>query len=420
MRRAVAFACMSLVWSIGAAPDSAAQDLVITNARIIDGNGGTIDNGSVVVEDGRIVSVSEGTATPEGGDRIDARGRTVLPGFIDTHRHVMGGGNSADGVSRWLEEEAPPRMRDYLSAGFTTIMSAGDTLSGIIELRRRLAEGEIEGPRLLVSGDRIHPPSSDEQYASCQADDFCRENNSLVRTPEEARAKVRELAAAGVDMVKVRLDRITEPQNMDVETLRAIADESNSLGIPTVVHATNVADMMTSVEVGTGRLVHTPHTGVVEGTDGASIIRSADVPMSSTLGVYVPRFDNEENEPRFRNNGPYPEAGPARAGQGPVNARYLWDQGVTMAFGTDTGFLPVDSLKHELRPLSLLFSSIDIITMLTKNAADFLDLGEEIGTLEAGKLADIVILDSDPLDLIQNVLDVAVVIKSGRVVIDNR
>ena len=383
MTRLAAVGAFLLVWTLGAA-----QDITITNARIIDGVGGTIANGSVVVSDGRIVSVSAGAVT-NSGLRIDARGMTVMPAFVDAHRHIMQGD-----ATEWLREQAEDRMQEYLDAGFTTILSAGDPLEGILELRRRLAEGEIAGPRLIAAG-RVNMESR----------------------PAEVRAEVRALVEAGVDVIKTVFTS-TEGGN-EKNALAAMADEANRLGIPTIVHATAVWDMITTVEVGASRLVHTPHTGVLAETDGARIVYEAGVPMTSTLGVYAPIFD-DNNVPRFRNGGPYPDAGWSRVGQGPVNARLLWDTGVTYGFGTDTRFLPRDSLAHELRPLQLVFSAKDIVTMLTRNAAAFLEMEDEIGTLEPGKLADIAILDGDPLVNIADVLNVEVVIQGGRIVVDNR
>ena len=99
------------------------QNLVIANARIIDGNGGVMDSGSVVVQDGRIASVSAAPADAGGAQVIDADGLTVMPGFIDAHRHVISGD-----PDKWLDEQAVPRMQEFLDAGFTTVLSAGDDL----------------------------------------------------------------------------------------------------------------------------------------------------------------------------------------------------------------------------------------------------------------------------------------------------
>src|SRR5688572_5106975 len=128
------------------APVAAAQDLVITNARILDGKGGVIDRGTVVVRGGKIVSAGAGSADAQGARVIDVKGLTVMPGFIDSHRHPIGQG--AD----WLKTEAPARMQEFLDAGFTTVLSAGDDINTAIPLRDQIAKGSIKGPRLIVLG----------------------------------------------------------------------------------------------------------------------------------------------------------------------------------------------------------------------------------------------------------------------------
>ncbi len=398
MKRLVTLTLLASLLSLGSGQDLKARDLVITNARIIDGNGGTIEQGSVVVRNGRIASVSAGDTRAPGLMEIDAQGMTLMPGFIDAHRHIMRG--DAD---QWLNEQAEDRMQDFLDAGFTTVLSAGDSLEGIIELRRRLSEGELVGPRLLTSG-----------------------RASTTGSEEEARAAVRIASEAGADVVKSRIELVLEGERAK-DNLIAITDEARKVGIPVMVHAATPADLIASVEARVDRLVHVPHGGWLDDTDGARMVAEAGIPMTSTIGFGVPVFGvyADDNVPRFRNGGPWPESIPRGgmirpAGEKAVNARYLWEAGVTIGFGTDTGFHPKDSLAHELRPLNLVFSAQDIIAMLGKNAAIFLELEDEIGTLEAGKQADMVILDGDPLEDIYDVLHVGMVIQGGRVVVDNR
>ena len=130
-----------LVWSSVAA----AQNLVIVNARIVDGKGGVVERGSVVVRDGKIVSA--GAATPSAGavaQRIDAQGRTVMPGFIDAHRHIVQGDPKA-----WLEKTAAPQLQEFLDAGFTTVLCA-ICPDEAVEMRRRIEAGTVKGPRLLL------------------------------------------------------------------------------------------------------------------------------------------------------------------------------------------------------------------------------------------------------------------------------
>ena len=156
-----------------------AQDLVITDARIIDGAGGTIEQGFVVIRAGRIASVSEGATDASAAVRINAAGMTVMPGLIDTHRHVIGAVDSEQSLEAWLDEQAPAAMYAYLVGGFTTVLSPGDNTSGILELRRRLQAGEITGPRLLVSGGVFRAPND----RGCQ-NAFCLANANFIGGPE--------------------------------------------------------------------------------------------------------------------------------------------------------------------------------------------------------------------------------------------
>ena len=103
-----------------------------------------------------------------------------------------------------------------------------------------------------------------------------------------------------------------------------------------------------------------------------------------------------------------------------MNARLLWEAGVVYGYGTDTTFLPKDSLAQELKPLRLVFSNKDVVQIMTKNAATVIGHAKDLGTLESGKQADIVMLDGDPLADIQSVLNVRMVIKGGNIVVDHR
>jgi imidazolonepropionase-like amidohydrolase len=406
-----------------------AQDLVIKNARIIDGTGQVIEQGSVVVGDGKIVSVSEGDGSG-GGEQIDAGGMTLMPGFIDAHRHIMEGDPES-----WMKDQASARMQEYLDAGFTTVLSAGDSVPHIVELRRQLDEGEIDGPRLIVSG--IVPMAQGGAFPR-GTDPARLAVTGLLPQPAEApegvpaeqiRAMVQGHAEAGVDAIKTIF--MGMPGGIEEQALTVIVDEAEKQGIMSITHAVTVADMDAAVRAGTHVLVHTPTFGQV-GEESARLAADSGIPMMSTLGVFVPTFaeDNslvrtrsgDDDVPRFRDLEPFPEGGVGilAGGVGPVNARLLWDAGVVIGYGTDTRFLPADSLKHELKALALFFPRTDIVTIMTRNAAASVLRSDEIGTLEPGKMADMVILDGDPLTDIEDLLNVSVVIKGGEVVVDKR
>lgn len=399
MKRLLALTLLAFLWNLGTACDLAAQDLVITNARIIVGNGTVINAGSVVVRAGRIVSVAQGAANAQGAQTIDARGMTVMPGFIDAHRHVMGGNDD-----QWFREQSVARMQEFLDAGYTTLMSGGGPVPGIIELKRRIDKGELKGPRIITSG---------------------RADLGNFKTPEAARAQVRMLAQAGIEIIKSRLDDDAYAQQAVM--LAVVTDEARKHNLDVMVHATSGPSMLAAVKAGATKLVHTPHGSWLTEAD-ARVVKDAGIEVLSTIGFGVPVFGvfNKNNVPTFRDGSPWPEGisnghGRGReAGEKAVNARTLWDAGVTFGYGTDTGYLPLEGLSHELRSLNLVFSPQDLIKLMGPNTAAFIEKSADLGTLEQGKLADIVILDGNPLEGYWNLLKAKVVIKGGVVVADKR
>jgi imidazolonepropionase-like amidohydrolase len=393
-----------------------AQDLVIANARILDGQGGVIERGTLVVRDGRIAAVgAPAGGAPANARRIDAGGRTVMPGFIDAHRHIIQGD-----AARWLAEQADASMREFLAAGFTTVLSAIDAPEQILELRRRTESGEMLGPRIVsaaivplsravLGGGGVDPARTDPARLP---------NRPGATAPgiprEETLAAVRAAKERGHDAIKTVI--IVTRDGPEAATLKLIADEAERLGMLSITHAVSVIDTIAAVEAGTDILVHTPHIGQLDEAT-AKRIADAGLPMVSTLGVFVPYF-NDGNMPLFRDRQQFPFDTLSSAGQGPVNARLLFQAGITYAYGTDTSWSPRDSLEHELRPLHLVFSHEDLIPIMTRNAAIAVGKSSELGTLEAGKLADVVILGGDPLADEGALLDVDVVVKGGRVVVE--
>ena len=130
--------CIAAAFVLISACGAHAQNLTITNARVLDGTGRVIDRGVVVVRDGKIASVSATGAGAGSGRTIDARGKTVMPGLIDAHRHIVTG-NAAD----WLTQRAPQQLQEFLDAGFTTVLAAIDPPEAI-EARKRIEAGQIK------------------------------------------------------------------------------------------------------------------------------------------------------------------------------------------------------------------------------------------------------------------------------------
>jgi len=394
MKRILAFSLLVFSWSLGSVRSLAAQDLVITNSRIIVGNGNVIDQGSIVIRGGRIGSVAAGPANVTGVQTIDAKGMSAMAGFIDAHRHVNTGPNEKE------------QMQQLLDAGYTTILSGGGPAEGNLTLKDHIEKGLIKGPRIIPSGTV----------------------NLANNTPEKARAEVQRLAGLGIKFIgEMALTPKPAPAAKELENLRAILDESKKAGVWVQIHAVSPQAMMAAVEAGVPKLVHTPHFGWLSFED-AKKVAAAGVKQLSTIGFGVPVFGvfANDNVPRFRDGKAWPDSildGDGRgqeAGYKAVNARTSWDAGVIYGYGTDTGYLPKAGLDHELKSLNLMFSMQDIIKLMGPNTASYIEMSNQLGTLEAGKLADIVLLGGNPLDGYWNLLNTKLVIKGGVIVSDQR
>lgn len=392
-----------------------AQDLVITNGHILDGMGGVIENGTVQILNGRITSVQAGRHLLDGVQTIDARGRTVMPGFVEGHRHVIEGDPAA-----WLENEAADQMQEFLDAGFTTVLSAIDA-PAIITARDAIAAGEMAGPRLFT-GTFIPVAGTDPDAPAAAPGDPARTDPARIGGADSAAPAVpREVIIgmiegaklAGYDYLKCVVN--LSPDGPEIETLKFIVEEGHKRDMPTIVHAVHVDYAEAAIEAMPDMLVHTPHIGRLDEDSEALVkIAGAGIPMTSTLSVFLPHF-NQEGEALFRDRQAFPWNTLSSAGLGPLNARLLFNAGITYGYGTDTQWPPKQSLHDELRALSLVFSPREIVEIITANAAQATLHGDEFGTLEPGKYGDVVIVDGDPQQDSSALLKVVTTIKEGRV-----
>jgi imidazolonepropionase-like amidohydrolase len=382
--------------SLGTIGVLAAQDILITNVRIIGSNATVTQRGSIAIENGKITQISSGA--PNGASRakttIDAKGMSAMPGFIDAHRHINTGPNEKQ------------QMQALLEAGYTTVLSGGGPGEGNITLRDHIEKGVINGPRVIPSGSL--------RLANL--------------TPDAAREEVRKMAAMGIKFTgEIALTPVPGPSEKEIETLKAVVDEAKKVGVMVQVHAVSSKAMVAAVDAGVPLLVHLPNKDWVSKED-AKKVAAAGVKVLGTVGFGSPVFGvfADDNNPRFRDGKPWPQGivdgvrlG-EEAGYMPVNARTIWDAGAILGYCTDTTYDPLAGLDHELKILNVMFSTKDLVKMMGPNSASYIQMGDQLGTIEQGKIADIVLLDGDPLEGYWNWLKTKVVIKNGKVVVDKR
>jgi imidazolonepropionase-like amidohydrolase len=382
------------IWAL--ATGAVAQDATLTNARIVVGNGEVIANGSIVMQGGRIVAVTAGKPATRLGKVIDAKGMTAMAGFIDAHRHLQlrGESNKAE-------------MQALLDAGFTTILSGGGPPERALAVRQQIDSGQINGPRIIASGTTMALAN---------------------QSPAGGRAEIRKLAALGVRYTgELLLSPVPGPSAKELETLAAMLDEGAKAGVNVQVHAVSTSAMMAAVEARVQLLVHMPNKDWVSREQAQQLARS-NTKILMAIGFGSPVFGvfANDNKPRFRDGKPWPESivdgvgGGKEAGYSMVNTRTQFDAGVLVGNGMDTTYDPRMGLSQELRSMNVIFSPTDMVKVMGPNTAAYLGMQDQIGTLEVGKLADIVLLDGDPLEGYWNWLRARLVIKEGKVVVDTR
>jgi imidazolonepropionase-like amidohydrolase len=410
MKRLLVLACLAVAASMAPSP-AAAQDVAITNTRVIVGNGQVIESGTIIVRGGKIASVTAGAAPTQGLRTIDAKGMSAMPGFIDGHKHVNNG------------ETAAAQMRSLLEAGYTTVLAGGGAAEANIALRDRIDKGEFVGPRIIASG-----------------------TVNLRQTPAEARAAVQALAAKGIKHTgEIGLTPEPAPPQSEIEVLKAIVDEAKKVGVQVNVHAVSSPAMVAAIDAGVTRLVHLPNKDFTT-YEQAEKVAQAGAIVAGLIAFGAPNIDSlsaapaqvqwpKDNTVRFRDGKPWPEAiaganrdpkGRATGTEGGytiINARRIWDADPnhqTISYSTDQNAADLVVLEHELKSFSIVFSMADIHKIIGPNAARFVGMADQIGTLEAGKLADIILIDGNPTLNIYEMLKTKIVLKEGKVVIGPR
>jgi len=398
--------------------EGADMTTIIRDVRILDATGRPpIQRGWIAIKEGLIVEVDEGTPGETGSDiqMIDGSGLTALPGLIDSHAHVSG--FHRGGRDRVLDAFATAAdtldvisgLKRVLREGVTTLRDCGYPHHGIFAVRDSVVAGRIEGPRLMLSGRAICATGGHGASISVE-----------VSGVDEARRSVRVEAKAGADWIKLMLtggtatpgEAVTDVQ-LTLDEARAAVEEAHRRGRHVSAHCSNLPGTMLALDAGVDSIEH----GIA--IDAGAARRMADqgvwlapsllcTQVEGTAGPEsgIPDYVRRKGAEIFR--------------QQQASFQQALTAGVRIAAATDAevSYLPlgVETLARELGLMAELgMSPQTAIESATRGGAELLGLDPSIGTLQAGRTADILLVTGDPLADLTALSHPRLVIQAGRV-----
>jgi imidazolonepropionase-like amidohydrolase len=464
--RLIAFLLATYILVAGALAD---DRLAIVGATLIDGTGGpAIPNAVVVIAGDRIVSVGQG-APPGDATILRADGKYLIPGLIDAHVHLSRSGSlysnpgelDLRSIRDWATEEVPETrealpatLARYVAAGVTSVIDRGGPRPSIAN--RALAESLTYAPRVAVAGPMLATYRRDRSYEDGDP------TATFIQTADQARALVRANAAAGVDMIKVHFLPPADGLAVALDWFVATVDEARAHGLPVTVHATEAALARAVIDAGASQLVHSIDDVAIS-DDLAGHFAAAGMVYTTTLLVFegyrevfgrrldfsdieialgdprvIASLDDLDAVPRRLLPPWVAQYGAGSDGRLRVrvdkpywmvrNVRTLMagnlvtmsNAGVTIAAGTDAGTvgnLHGPALHRELE-LMVEAGLTPAVTLraATLGGATAMGRPDDLGTIAPGKLADMVLLDADPLGAITNTRQIHRVFLGGRVV----
>jgi imidazolonepropionase-like amidohydrolase len=396
--------------------------VAVKAAHLIDGKSDRVLSPAVVlIEDGRIVEVGTSLAIPKDAQVLDLGAATLLPGLIDAHVHLTSvpenSGYRELGVSLARETlYGATNAGRTLLAGFTSARNVGAGGFSDVALREAIDAGELPGPRLLVSGPALGITGGhcDENLL---APKFHFKDEGVADGPWEARTKAREVIKYGADLVKVcasggvlsKGDQPGAPQ-YSLEEMRAIVEEAHRAGRKVAAHAHGTQSIKEAIRAGVDSIEH------------ASLIDDEGLKLAKEHGtflvmdIYNDDFILEEG----LKNGMLPESIEKEKALGQLQrdsfARAV-KAGVRMAFGTDAGVYPHGNNARQFAVMVRYgMTPMQAIRAATLDAAELLGWKAKVGSIEPGKLADLIAVRGDPLADIRSLQDVGFVMKGGTVV----
>jgi len=420
MRKRITALAISLFALAAFAADAPPKVVAIRAARLIDGRGGNVVSPAVIVVRGNKIE-SIGSAAPPDAQVIDLGDMTLLPGLIDAHVHTLLQGDitSEDYDAQLFKESlayralrASKAVKIALNNGFTTVrdLETEGAMYTDVDVKRAINNGVIDGPRMVVSTRAMsvtggYGPSGYSPEVTYPM------GVQIVDGVDQARKAVREQIAHGADWIKVYADRsyfvakdgtLSSTPTFNAEEMKAIVEEAHRLRHKVAAHAMARPGIENALNAGVDSIEH----GIAIPDDLLDVMVAKGTYLCPTLTVteYVAagRGGIWLKIPAFHRDS---------------FARAL-KRGVKIAFGTDAGgfdWTAMNEAKEFAYETKFGMTPMQAIQTATRNAADLLDMSDRVGTLEAGKLADIVAVPGNPLNDITAMERVAFVMKDGNV-----
>lgn len=420
MRKFTAVALGAFIMSASAF----AQEAVIHAGHLLAKPGeGYVRERTILVENGRIVSVTAGYTTPKAYPVIDLREAYVLPGLIDSHVHITGETGAGDRIKGFEDSDVDTAFdgaafaMTTLRAGFTTVQDVGAPNDAIFGLRDAIARGAVPGPRIRASGNSVAITGGHGDINGYSARVMAAlTGNNICDGADDCRRAVRQQIKEGADLIKITatggvLSNTAaglEQQFSDAE-LEAIVEAAHAMGRKVTAHAHGKGGVDAALRAGVDSIEH----GTYLDAQSIALFRENGATLVPTVlaGVTVTGWTNE----------PWlPAASRAKAAQaGPLMLdmlRRAREGGVKVAFGTDTGVSRHgDNAKEFELMVEAGFTPEQAIRAATVVAAEHVQMQGDIGTLEAGKYADIIAVETDPLKDVTVLQSVSFVMKGGEV-----
>lgn len=378
---------------------------------------------TLVLENGKVARIVDGYVSEPGGKVVDLKDSFVLPGLIDSHVHLTGQQGPTSRLDNVTQSPADEAMvgagyaRKTLMAGFTTVADLGATNQAIFALRDGVKRGDVAGPRIIAAGSAVsvHGGHGDINGYSEEVMHVLRPT-SVCSGPDDCRRAVREQVWLGADIIKITatggvLSNTAAglAQQFSDAELQAIVETAHRMGRKVTAHAHGVDGINSFLKAGGDSIEH----GTYLDGESIAVFKKNGAYLVPTLmaGDFVYRIASGPN------NFLTPAQTAKALDAGPkmiAMARRAHEGGVKIAFGTDTG---VSAHGDNAGEFALLVKAgltpLEAIQAATVNAADHFSLGGEIGSLAAGKAADLIAVKGDPLKDVTELQRVTSVIKGG-------